>query len=259
MTRIATLLALSCLLAAPARADDFSVPTDEIFHYSVMDALRNGVYKGGLTVKALERVGDFGLGTYNHLDGELVGLDGVFYRIDGGGKVSAAEADRQIPFGSFAFFKDDVRQTLKPTGDFGALQEQILRSLPSRNQLYAIRVKGTFAEVTAGGARKLAEGDRTPIAELMKGRPLFTRQNVTGTIIGFYFPTYVGGVDLSPFHMHFLSDDKTFGGHMVEVKLTGAELQVSLDSKKGIDIELPRDNNEFTTPWTTGGSAQKSY
>jgi acetolactate decarboxylase len=252
----AALLAL--VATTPAGAEDFGQPNDQIFHYSVMDAMRNGVYRGTLRVGDLKGVGDMGLGTFNHLDGELVGIDGVFYRVAPDGSVAAAEADRKIPFGGFAFFKEDKGVSLATTGSFEDMQNDVIAALPSRNRLYAVRISGTFAEVSAGGANKIEDGDRTPIAKLMEQRPIYTRQNVRGTVIGFYHPPYVGGVDLLPFHLHFISEDRSFGGHVTGMKLDGAPLQVSLDEKKGIDVELP-PHADFTGPWSTSPTSQKGY
>lgn len=253
-------LAALALTAVPVMAEDAaSADKDAIFHYSVMEAMRNGVYRGDLTVDRLSKVGDIGLGTFNNLDGELIGVDGTFYRIAPDGKVHEAEPDRKIPFGSFAFFQEDTRSQLTVTGDFDVFQQKLLETLPTRNQLYAIRVTGTFGEIKVGGANKVADSDRTPIAELMKDRPIYTGKEIKGTIVGFYSPPYIGGIDLSPFHLHFLSDDKTVGGHVVGMTLSEARLDVALDSKTGMTIELPRSEDTFNRAWSTTGRPQKGY
>lgn len=253
---IAALMALA--VASPAHAGEYVAPDDEIFHYSVMDAMRNGVYRGDLRVADLARLGNIGLGTFNLLDGELVGVDGVFYRVAPDGSVAVAEPERNIPFGAFAFFKEDQSVTLQTAGSFEDLQNAVIGALPSRNRLYAVRITGTFAEVSAGGSNKLEDGDRTPIAKLMAARPIYQRRDVRGTVVGFYHPPYVGGVDLSPFHLHFISEDRTFGGHITGLKLDGSALLLSLDEKKGLDVELP-PHADFTSPWATTAPPQKGY
>lgn len=246
--------------AVSAQADDRKVSEDAIFHYSVMDAMRNGVYRGDLSVKDLPKVGNVGLGTFNNLDGELIGLDGTFYRIAPDGRVHEAEPDRKIPFGSFAFFREDTRSELKVTGDFDAFQKQLLAALPEPNQLYAIRITGTFPEIKVGGANKISDSDRTALADLMKGRPIYTGKDIKGTIVGFYSPPYIGGIDLSPFHLHFISDDKAVGGHVVGMTLTGAALDLALDAKAGMTIELPREQADFNRSWSSSsGTSQKGY
>ncbi len=47
----------------------------EIYQISLMSALIDGVYEGETTIAELLKHGDFGLGTFNHLDGELIAFD----------------------------------------------------------------------------------------------------------------------------------------------------------------------------------------
>ena len=64
----------------------------EVYQTSTMGALLDGVYDGDVTIAELLTHGDFGLGTFNHLDGEMVVLDGVCHhlRSDGSATVAAA-------------------------------------------------------------------------------------------------------------------------------------------------------------------------
>ena len=48
-----------------------------IFHYSVLKALDNGVLEGDMEIGELKKHGDFGLGTFNKLDGEMIILDNM--------------------------------------------------------------------------------------------------------------------------------------------------------------------------------------
>ncbi|PIF45538.1 acetolactate decarboxylase [Chryseobacterium sp. 52] len=217
---------------------------DKIFHYSSMDAMRNGVYTGDITVKELKQKGDLGLGTYNFLDGELIALDGTIYRIATDGSVEVAAPERKVPFGSFTFFKKDKSVVLKGIKTFADLQQKLLKLLPSRNRFYAIKIEISFSSITLGGAVKVDEKDTTGIASFMKTRPLYKKQNNKGTIVGFYNPPYAGGLDLSPFHFHFLSDDKTAGGHLIEGIFSDSEVTVQLDEKNTYEVLLPDGNNE---------------
>lgn len=232
---------------------------DKIVHYSAMDAMRNGVYTGDVTVQQLGRKGDFGLGTYHLLDGELVALDGTYYRVAANGAVTKAELARTVPFGSFTFFKSEQTFTLKHIKDVAALQTAIIEKLPSANRFYALKITATFDSISLGGAAKLQENDTTGIARLMKTRPLYKKQNVKGTIVGFYNPPYIGGVDLSPLHLHFIANDKTFGGHLVAGRLSEATITVSIDEKDTYEIILPGTNNKgYQRKWKTTG-ARSAY
>jgi acetolactate decarboxylase len=250
---------LAAVMAAPASGESLEPKSDDVFHYSVIDAMRNGVYLGDLTVAASSRHGDFGLGTFNNLDGEMIAVDGVVYRIAPDGMVAPAEPERKIPFAAFAFFTSDAREDVTVTGGYDDLQQALIAKLATRNVPHAIRIRGTFPEIVVGGANPVSDSDRTPLAELMKARPQYSGYDVTGTIVAFYYPTYVGGVDLSPFHMHFISDDKRMGGHIMAMRLVDTPLAVELDAKTGVDIELPQNREAFKAPWANTAKEQKGY
>jgi len=232
--------------------------TGRIFHYSVMDAMRNAVYHGERSVGDLRREGDFGLGTFNGLDGELILLDGIFYRVAPDGTVAPAPDAAKIPFAALTFWGGGQNIKLVTDGSFDNLLYKLREALPSKNVFYAIRIPCTFSEITVGGAEKVDEGDTTGLAVLMKNRPLYKAKNVAGTIVGFYNPPYLGGVDLSPFHFHFLSADRRFGGHLVSGRLAAAGVEAWVEPKNSYEIQLP-DNDGFRKNWRTQNGAQKNY
>lgn len=236
----------------PARGED------SVFHHSVMDSMRNGVYLGEASLHGLKRHGDFGLGTFDRLDGEMIVLDGVFYRVAEDGRVAPAAQTRTSPFATLTFFDADTRSALRSPGDLAGLQARIEALLPSRNRFYAIRIGGRFAEVTAGGARKLADDRSVGLAELMRERPLYRRSDVAGTLVGFYHPAFAGGIDLAGFHWHFLSDDRRFGGHLIDLRIADTALHVALDEKRRLELELPR-NRDFAAPWQPPATGRTGY
>jgi acetolactate decarboxylase len=230
-----------------------------IFHYSVMDAMRNGVYTGDISAKSLADKGNFGLGTYNNLDGEMIALDGIFYRVAPDGRVTKVETDRLVPFASIVFFKADMEYEISSIKTIEMLQKEIISKLPSANKPYALRIECTFESIVVGGANKLQDENITGLAELMKTRPLYKRKQISGTLIGFYNPPSFASIDLSPFHFHFLSDDKTFGGHLVSGELSSVKIKISIDEKPGYEIILPQENKMFNKHWPQQNDIKSSY
>ncbi|MFH6991813.1 acetolactate decarboxylase [Flavobacterium sp. FlaQc-48] len=230
-----------------------------IFHYSVMDAMRNGVYIGELSIKSLADRGSFGLGTYNHLDGEMIALDGIFYRIASDGHVTKAALEREVPFAAVAFFRADREFEASGIKNIEMLQREIISKIPSLNKPYAIRIECTFESIVVGGAKKIEDKNTTGLAELMKTRPLYKSEKISGTMVGFYNPPSFASIDLSPFHFHFISDDKTFGGHLVSGDLSSLKIKISIDEKPGYEILLPNQNETFNKPWPQQGSTRSSY
>jgi len=230
-----------------------------VFHYSVMNAMRNGAYTGEMTIGELREKGDFGIGTYNYLDGEMIILDNVFYRVDDLGTVEIASKERLIPFASVAFFKPDIKFELKNVKDMQELQNEVIKRLPSSNKIYAIRIDCEFENITVGGAKRLNVDDTTGLAEVMKTRPLFVKQDVSGTMVGFYSPSYLSAVDLTPFHFHFISNDRKYGGHLMSGKFGMTTIKVSVDEKTGFEVVLPQQNKAFNKPWTKQSGITNSY
>lgn len=232
---------------------------DYIYHYSVMDGMRNGIYEGQHHVAHFAKKGNFGLGTYNLLDGEMLVKDGVFYRIRTDGSIEKADATSQSPFNSLTNFDADTTVLFTFSGNLAELQSYILSLLPSKNLPYAVQVKLTLKTIIAGGAEKLARTDTTGLAALMTKRPLYEGKNIAGTIIGFYNPAYMSTIDLSPFHFHFISDDKRLGGHLVDANLDNTTVKLMLDEKDGYIIELLNDNPRFRHANFGNKDAKASY
>lgn len=75
-----------------------------IYQTSLMSALLHGVYDGTTTVARLLEKGDFGLGTFNQLDGELVAFDRQVWQLRADGSARPAHPDQQSPFAVMTFF-----------------------------------------------------------------------------------------------------------------------------------------------------------
>lgn len=218
---------------------------DKIMHYSTIDAMRNGVYKGNITVKELKNKGDFGLGTYNRLDGEMVVLNGVFYRVKSNGEVVIAKESKKTPFNSLTFFDTDFKNKIEAT-NLLSFNKSILEILPSKNKIYAIKAKVSLNYIKLGGAEKIESNDYRAIGEILENRPIYTHSNVKGTIVGFYYPNTFRDIDLHPFHFHFISESKNIGGHIMEAKFKDIEL--FFDEKESIEVQIP-NTKEYNSDW----------
>lgn len=229
----------------PSQAISASTSEDKIWHYSLMDAMRQGIYQGEFTIKDLRQKGDLGLGTYNNLDGELVALDGNFYRIAPSGKVELAADERRSPFTALTFFKPDSTLRFTFSGSFEALKDTLLHVLPTQNVPFALKVTTQWADLVVGGAEPIAPNDTTGLAVLMETRPAYKANAISGTMVGYYTPPLMSTLDLSPFHFHFLSEDKTFAGHLMSGHVNRVQVTIYWDEKSGYDIDLLHHNERF--------------
>ncbi len=216
----------------------------EMVQYSTIEALLGGVLAGNLTLDALVDEGDFGIGTFNDLDGEMVVLGGTVYQVRGDGTVHQPPLSTKTPYAAVCDFDGDKAQKIDgmPAGlDYVALQAQIDKLLPSLNLFYAIKIDGTFSALTARSV-PAQKKPYPPLAEIVKNQPIFKFDNVKGTLVGFRCPAYVKGVNVPGYHFHFLTEDKKGGGHVLA--LTTGEVQIKYVKLDSWEVMLP-DTIEF--------------
>lgn len=214
---------------------------DAIFQASLFEALVEGVYEGDITYGELKKHGDFGLGTFNRLDGEMVAVDGVFYQIDSDGKVSVAEDSMKSPFAIVTFFDSNERLIPNSQLNCEGLKKYIENALPEKNIFYAIKVSGEFEYVKTRSVHA-QEKPYPPISQAVKEQSEFDLKNIKGTIAGYWFPQYIQGVSQSGFHFHFISEDKQSGGHVLECKTR--DIVIDIDHIRDFQLDLS-DTEDF--------------
>lgn len=220
-------------LAAPALAGDLA------FQVSTSGALMSGVYDGDTTVGDLLEQGGFGVGTYNGLDGEMVALDGVFYRVGPSGKATAVEREAKTPFAVVTSFAGDARVEIAKGSGLDAIGALIDAAIPSPNYVYAIRIDGRFESIRLRGLRAQSPPYR-PFAEIAEEAAVVrSRDRVEGTLVGYRFPAYLGDVNVAGYHFHFLSADRTIGGHVIDV--TAGEASAEIDQLERFVLSMPQD------------------
>lgn len=214
---------------------------DEVFQASTLDALLEGVYDGEITFGELKKHGDFGLGTFDALDGEMLAFDGQFYQVKSDGSVHEVRDEQKTPFAAVLFFQPTTRRAIEETLDFPGLEERIDRRLPTKNIFYALRIDGFFPRMTTRSVPRQTR-PYPPLVEVAKSQPIFKLENVGGTMVGFRFPDYASGFNVPGYHLHFLSEDKTCGGHVLDFSLDPGAL-LSIDPAANFHLELPKSKD----------------
>ena len=212
-----------------------------IYQYSTLHALLEGVYDGNVTCEKLLDNGDLGLGTFNALDGELVCAGGQVYQVKSDGSVSVAEPSQKTPFAAVTFFKTEKAFKIKGKLDYDGLKKEIDARIPSKNDLVAIRVRGKFDYIKARAPKK-QEKPYPKLVDALKDQPIFEFNDVSGVLVGFCLPEYVKGINATDFHLHFLKDDRSGGGHLLECKTK--EITVEIDSVPQLRLSIPQ-SSEF--------------
>jgi acetolactate decarboxylase len=213
-------------------------PKDVLTQVSTIDALMTGVYDGETTLASLREKGDFGLGTFNNLDGEMVLLDGRWYRVTSTGAVEHPGPETKTPFAAVIFFKADRKIPLERGIDFQEFVTRTDKLLPTQNIFYAIKITGTFEVVKARSVPRQKKPYR-PMDDVVKNQSLFHLPKVEGTIVGFRCPPYAKAINVPGYHLHFISQDGKSGGHVLDFKIEKAVMEV--DETREFHLVLPAD------------------
>jgi acetolactate decarboxylase len=227
----AILLALN-LAASAGLAAEHPV----LFQTSTLQALMNGIYQGDMSFGELERHGDFGLGTFEALDGEMVAVDGKFYQVKTDGKAYLVSPGQKTPFGEVVFFKADRTLVLGETPDLKQLEDYLTKWMPSSNFPYAFKITGKFSYVKTRSVPR-QNLPYPPLAEVARHQRVFEFREVDGVIVGFFHPQYLAGVNVTGFHCHFLTPDRRAGGHLLDCRIKQAK--VELERLDDIQLRLP--------------------
>jgi len=223
-------------------ADNPIAQRETLVQISTINALLSGVYDGVMTFGTLKEYGDFGIGTFASLDGEMLGFDGRFYQIKADGIAYPVSDSIETPFASVTFFDTDLKEQLPQGMDYKQLEEFLDDILPTNNIFYAIKTEGILSYMKTRSVPG-QEKPYPPLVEVIKNQPVFEFNDVEGTIVGFRCPAYVSGVNVPGYHLHFLTKDKDAGGHMLEFKIEKAVAY--MDHTSDFLMLLPGEDSDF--------------
>lgn len=220
------------------------VNPEVVFQQSTIDALLAANYQASLDFKTLKQYGDFGIGTFNDLDGEMIALAGVFYQIKSDGKVYPVSDEMKTPFAAVTFFSADHVEQLADISDYTALESKIDSVLPTDNIFYGIKLEGTFDLIKVRSVPR-QEKPYQPLVEVVKRQPVYEWKQVRGTLVGFKCPAYVKGINVPGYHFHFIDYDKTKGGHLLDCAVKDAKLEI--DFTHEFAMHLPGNATFYQT------------
>jgi acetolactate decarboxylase len=207
-----------------------------VFQTSTFDAMLDGRYDGDVTFAELRERGDLGLGTLDALDGEMIAVDGHFYSAATDGSVREVAPEERTPFAVVTPFAPAVRFRVHGTLDHDQLLARLDDAVDDPAICYAVRVDGRFPRVLARSVPRQRR-PYPPLADAVKQEREFEFANVVGTVVGFRFPDYAQGINVPGYHLHFVTDDRTRGGHLLDCTVVDPELQV--DHTSHLHMELP--------------------
>ena len=243
----------SSALAASFRDDRFSTMTidkDElkvvrdhrVYLCAPVNALVEGLYEQKIPFTQVKQYGDFGLGTFDDLDGEMVMLDGEIYQISGTGRVHRVDEQALTPFACVTFYRPLSRDRLEITMSYADFQVWLDGLLPSPNIFYAVRIEGRFSYLKVRSVPK--QENYRPLVEVTQEQTVFAYTEIEGTLAGFFTPSFLSAVSVPGWHLHFLSADRQHGGHLLECRPAGVEVGVQMLSI--LELALPMSLDYLT-------------
>ena len=194
------------------------------FQTSTVNALMEGASTGDMTMRELKTHGDFGLGTFDGLDGEMIELDGKIFQVRADGHAHPVEDSARTPFATVSFFNADESARLDRPCDQAAMLAAVAKMLPSQNIFHALRIEGRFDYVKT---RAVAKQEKSAgLEDAAREEPTFEFHEVEGTIVGFFTPDYLRGVNVPGYHLHFITADRSAGGHVLDCSSRDVSIKI---------------------------------
>ncbi|MDQ4144626.1 MAG: acetolactate decarboxylase [Actinomycetota bacterium] len=199
-------------------------------------SLESGCYDGISPVSELKHHGDLGIGAFHELGGEMTGVDGVFYRVLEDASARPAEDSELLAFCMVTPFVDPESFALQAGISDESFPAFMDAKLGTANYFYSLRLDGTFTNVRTRCFPKQTK-PYPPLVEVMKTQPTFSYDRVEGTMVGFRAPSYVGNMTPPGYHLHLISADRSFGGHVMSFE--AADVTVGALRIKRHEIAYP--------------------
>jgi acetolactate decarboxylase len=233
-------------LVSSALSEYFESQRHRMYQISTATTLVEGIYQGGISSKELLKHGDFGLGTFEGLDGEMVVVDSAIYQARPDGTVQRRDEDFRVPFAVVTHFWED---SAFETGEIRSLRE--LESMcdhhrESDNLFYALRLNGQFEAIHVRVMRPAPPGTR--LVDAVKAQPEFHFSNIEGTLVCIWSPRYASSFNVPGYHFHFLSHDHSKGGHALDCN--AKDLRAGIQMLCEYDVRLPSKGPFLTADLT---------
>ncbi|WP_019593516.1 acetolactate decarboxylase [Thioalkalivibrio sp. ALM2T] len=225
---------------------DAAAPAASLYVSAPVNALVEGLYREDTTIADILSKGDFGLGTFNDLDGEMVVLDGEVYQLRSDGRAYAVTPDTRTPFACVTQFRPWSEEVIDTPLDYAGLQGLFDRLIPSHNMVYAIRLDGVFDYVRT---RSVPRQDAyRPLVEVAREQPEYEFEHIEGSMAGFWTPEFMQSVAVPGYHLHFVDAARQHGGHLLEAR--PRQIRIRLQHLPRVDLGLPMTLDYLTADLT---------
>jgi len=243
---------LICLFGCGTKNNTIVLKPNAVFQYSTLSALLEGVYDGELTIGELKKHGNYGIGTFNALDGEMVLYEGECYKVTSDSKVVKVGDTEKTPFAAVCNFEPDTTIKISRPINLKDIKHYIDSVMPSGNLLFAYKISGSFDSIVIRSVPK-QQKPYVRLIEAYKAQGIFTFTHQEGILFGYKFPKYLKDVNMDDYHLHFLAADKSKGGHLMNCRILNGEVAVAY--VRNFQLQFP-DNNYFKTTSFTNSKSE---
>lgn len=187
---------------------------------------------------------NFGLGTFENLDGEMILIDGILYQLKVDGK--AYQLDRSVgtPFATISNFNPTtIVENFQTKVEMHQFTSLLDKQFPDNNLPFLVRFDGEFEFIHFRSVAAQKE-PYTTLAEAAKSQTEFKREKVNGTVLGFRFPKYFESFNLPGYHLHFIDDNRQFGGHVLGFVAIKGTIKVA--ESNNFQLNLPVNSESFS-------------
>jgi acetolactate decarboxylase len=238
-----------------ALSEYLAQPIHTLFQVSTSGALVAGVYSGVISCSTILQHGDFGLGTFANLDGEMVVVDGHVYRVQGSGRVAEAAPDAEAPFAVVTRFAPETDASIADVSNYKELEARCDEYRRSGNIFYAVRLDGHFKRVKTRAVNPPQPGTR--LAAASKAQSEFAFTDIDGSLIGLWSPGFSSAFSVAGYHFHFLSSDRGHGGHLLDVRAD--ELQLKIEPLTAFHLALPESESFLKADLSKSTAEELAY
>ena len=233
-TRLSVLI-VACLVS-PLTLAKKPIKTNQLFQLSTINALKIGAYQGAWSYGQLRGHGDFGLGTFADLDGEMLAFNGQFYQINANGQVRRVSNKQTAPFTMLTFFKPRQHLKIKQTLSCKDLYTRLDSLRRSANIAQAIKITGQFLSLKTRSVHA-QHLPYPPLSRAVAEQAAFEFTQLQATLVGFWLPPYLEGINSAGYHFHGLRADKKAGGHVLDCQV--ADVKIAIAPLRGFELALP--------------------
>jgi acetolactate decarboxylase len=235
-TALLLLSALGLLMVISAACAPATTGPDILFQTSPFVALQQGDFDGAYKCGDLKQHGDYGLGTVDNLNGEMIMVDGIVYQIKIDGIAYIVDDSAETPFAAVTFFQNDKTVNIAEADSSAQLQQLLDANLSTDNTFYAIRIEGNFDYIKTRSVPAQSKPYPT-LVDAVQDQAVFEFENVKGTIFGLRCPPYIGVLNVPGYHFHFLTADKKAGGHLLDCRMH--DVSAEIDETNAYYIAVP--------------------